>query len=120
MEEKFEIFALISLFGHKRLAGKVTLQVLGNLTMLRVDIPETTKVPAFTKYINPSAIYTMDPITEDLMHTLAESFKEQPIEAYNIMEVVRRMKPGLMKGDDVMSDQEEDGVNENNESFDHF
>jgi hypothetical protein len=108
MEEKFEIFALISLFGHKRLAGKVTLQVLGNVTMLRVDIPETTKVPAFTKYINPSAIYTMDPITEDLMITLAESIREQPIETYNIMEVIRRMKPGLTSGEDSGSDSRED------------
>jgi hypothetical protein len=95
MEEKFEIFALISLFGHKRLAGKVTLMNLGNSTLLRVDIPETKLIPAFTKFINPSAIYTMDPITSELMQTMAESIKEQPIESYNIMDVMKKMKVAL-------------------------
>jgi hypothetical protein len=92
MEEKFEIFALINLFGHNQLAGKVTVLPLGAATLLRVDVPKTKLIPEFTRFINPTAIYSMDPVTEELMQARAEMIKAQPIDVYDIRAVVKNLK----------------------------
>lgn len=40
MSEKFEQWAIVDLFGHTRIAGKVSEQVIGGCSFVRVDVPE--------------------------------------------------------------------------------
>jgi hypothetical protein len=42
MEQKFELNAVVELFGHQRIAGKVTEQSIGVATFIRIDVPETS------------------------------------------------------------------------------
>jgi len=95
MQEKFETFAIINLFGHHQLAGKVTEQSIGGATFIRVDVPETTKQPTFTRYLNPSAIYDINPVTEEVVNIKAESLQVTPITMWDIREVVKRNKLAL-------------------------
>ena len=56
MEEKFEIWAVVELMGHNKIAGRVTEHKFGNQSMLRVDVPEIDNLPAFTKIINAFSV----------------------------------------------------------------
>lgn len=83
-ENKLELFAIVELFGHTKMAGKVTEQSIGIATFVRVDVPETAHSPSFTRLLNPSAIYALNPVTEDVMKHMAENFAQKPIESWDI------------------------------------
>lgn len=92
MENKFELFAIVELFGHQKLAGKVAEQSIGAATFIRIDVPETKTQPAFTRLVNPSAIYAINPTTEEVAKMKAEQLESQPIEAWDI----RRMNEKIL------------------------
>lgn len=69
----FEVFALVELFGHNKIAGKVSEQVIAGTGFVRVDVPDTGRKPAYTRFFNPSAIYGITPVDETAMIRLAES-----------------------------------------------
>lgn len=89
---KFESYALIELFGHNRMAGKVSEQTIGGSTFIRIDVPETERQPAFTRLLNPSAIYAINPISLEVMAELAESIKSVPVQVWDIRKVVEKAK----------------------------
>lgn len=92
-QAKFEGWAIVELMGHQREAGFVTTEAYGQAVLFRVDVPEiperqevlahsewddeisgylspgTTvlrvKVPARSRLISPSAIYALNPCTEE-------------------------------------------------------
>lgn len=91
MEEvtpKFETWAMVELFGHNQLAGKVTEQVIAGQSFVRIDVPKTSKTPAFTKYHLPSAIYGLTPVDEDYATRMAERIAATPINDYKHNEVI--------------------------------
>ena len=91
MEEKqvkFETWALVELFGHNQLSGKVTTETIAGQEFVRIDVPKTTKVPAFTKYHLPTAIYGLTPVDEDYATRMADRINAQPINDYKHNEVI--------------------------------
>ena len=91
MEEnqvKFETWALVELFGHNQLAGKVTEQIIAGQSFVRIDVPKTKKVPAFTKYHLPTAVYGLTPVDEDYATRMAERIEAQPVNDYKHNEVI--------------------------------
>ena len=80
-QEKFDVWALVELFGHSRIAGRVTERNLGGAAFLQVDVPETEKNPAFTRVLNPSAIYAINPIDETTARNYAERLDAAPIKS---------------------------------------
>lgn len=99
-QEKFEIYALIELMGHARIAGKVTEQVIAGQGFIRVDVPETKTNPPFTRFISPSAVYAINPVTPEVMQQFAHNINAAPIQPWDIMDAVKRMKslPGHQYG----------------------
>lgn len=91
MENNFEIFAIIELFGHQRMAGKVTEQTIGGSSFIRIDVPETTSQPAFSRILNPSAVYAINPVTEEVIRLSAEQFQKKPIESWDIREMQKKL-----------------------------
>lgn len=81
-----DTWAIVEMFGHKRIAGKVSEHVLGSAVLIRVDVPETivqrrggvpgemTTSPAFTKLLGPSSIYCLTPCSEDVARRAAQEF----------------------------------------------
>lgn len=88
--EKFDIYALVELFGHSRIAGRVTERNFGGSTFLQVDVPETKKNPSFSRFLNPSAVYAINPVDEVTMKNLAESIQSQPIQSWDINSFVQK------------------------------
>lgn len=98
--EKIELFAVVELFGHQRIAGKVTEHAFGSSTFVRIDVPETPQQPPFTRLVNPSAIYAINPVTEDVMITMARNIQQRPIDAWDIKEMVNKLIALKAKNDD--------------------
>ena len=90
--QKFESFALIELFGHNRMAGKVTEQTIGGSSFIRVDVPETEHQPSFSRILNPSAIFAINPVTEEVVKELAKNINNTPIQEWDVRDVVAKMK----------------------------
>jgi hypothetical protein len=94
MEEKkikFESWAIVELFGHTQLAGKVTTETIAAQEFIRIDVPKTSRVPEFTKYHLPSAVYGLTPVDKDYATRMAECINAQPINDYKHNEVIKEM-----------------------------
>lgn len=78
----FDVFAIVELFGHARIAGRVTEQVIAGQGFIRVDVPETPSQPGFTRMFGPSAIYSITPVSEEIATAAAHSIRVEPVNVY--------------------------------------
>lgn len=90
-KDKLELFAIVELFGHQKISGKVSEQTWGNATFIRIDVPETKTVPAFTRFVNPTAVYAINPVTEDVMKIKAEAFEQSPINVWDVKKMHEKL-----------------------------
>ena len=82
MDEKIEFWGLVELFGHQKIAGKVSEETIGGCSFIRVDVPEVDDQQAVTKYYGNGAIYSMTPTSEELVKVLVRRFRPSPINVY--------------------------------------
>lgn len=111
--QKFECWALIELFGHTQMAGHVTEQTFGPATFFRVEVPATSDSPAFSRLLNPSAIYALNPVTQEVAVARAEQIKFKPITVWDIRQMLKPTeqteKPALARGNE--DDDDDDTLN---------
>ena len=81
-KERIEMWAIIELFGHQRIAGHVTEAEIGGCSFIRVDIPEVEGSKAITKFYGNGAIYSMTPVSEELVRTYVARYKPAPLNVY--------------------------------------
>ena len=81
-ENTFDTFAIVELFGHARIAGRVSEQVIAGQGFVRVDVPANAEYPAFTRMFGPGAIYSITPVTEEIANAAAERMRERPVTVY--------------------------------------
>lgn len=114
--EKLEIWAIVELFGHNRMAGKVTEQTVGGSSLVRVDVPDTEASPAFTRLLNVSAIYAINPVTEEVARGYAARLSVKPIEAWDAREVLKRiddmrkLEAAILSNNDVGQNEDDNDV----------
>jgi hypothetical protein len=87
MDEAKEIFSewcILELFGHKKLAGLVSEVTMAGGAFLRVDVPSGNGETEYTRFYNPSAIYSMSPVNKELAVAFATKIKEPPISRYEL------------------------------------
>lgn len=105
-ESKINTPAIIELFGHTKMAGMITEQVIGATSFLRVEVPKTDKQEGFTRLLNPSAVYAINPCTEEIMLALANQFNFVPIKAWDLPPSLKRT--ALPEGQDDQADEDTD------------
>jgi hypothetical protein len=89
-EAKFEEWCLLELFGHQRLAGMVTEKQLGGASFVRVDVPHDEKTGwKLTRLYNPSAIYSITPVTEETARMVAKTIAGEPVTKWDVREMVQ-------------------------------
>jgi hypothetical protein len=93
--QKFDLWCLVELFGHRKIAGRCTEQNIAGTNMLRVDVPETDSQPAFTRLFGSAAIYAINPIDEQTAKFMAGKLQVRPIESWNISEVMKKANERL-------------------------
>lgn len=81
MERKMDLFAVVKLNGQSRIAGKVSEHAIGSTTFIQIDVPDTRVQPRFSRLINPTAIYSIIPVTEEVMRKMAEQISARPFES---------------------------------------
>jgi hypothetical protein len=79
-------WALVEIFGHQRIVGYLSQQAFGTGVLFRVDVPDLTssgKVirEGFTRYFGLAAIYSITPISEEMVRKLLPSIDGTPGEA---------------------------------------
>lgn len=84
--QAFEAWALVEIFGHSRLAGKVTEQSVGGCNFVRVDVPEVeargVKIPAFTQLLGEKSIFRLTLCTEETARKAAVAWQAAPFVAF--------------------------------------
>lgn len=83
-ETKFDVWALVELFGHQRIVGRVTEQTIGAAAMIRVDVPDAEGNTRFTRFYGNAAIYAISPIDRDTAIRLAQAVDAEPVRQYEL------------------------------------
>lgn len=91
-EQKFESWALVELFGHQRIVGRVTEQSVGGCSFVRVDVLKEDG-SFYTRLLGNGAIYAINPMGEDEARVLAKSLAQKPVYAWEVESEMRRMLP---------------------------
>ena len=109
-EQPFETWAIVEIFGHKKLAGKATQVDLFGSAFMRLDIPDTETTPAQTRFYGADAIYSILPCDEDTAREFVEYTDVEPIYRFRVQEMAERLEslialaPDGYDDGDAMSD----------------
>lgn len=99
MPDKFEQWCIVEIMGHQTYAGLVTEQVLGGASFVRVDVPESEGIPAFSKCFGAASIYCITPVTEEIARLRAKSLRQAPLSVYDLPSEIReRMRTPALTG----------------------
>lgn len=73
------------------------LGVLGGASFVRVDVPQDGKKKGWklTKMYNPSAIYSITPVTEETARLVVTSVSGEPITRWDVQDMVANAKKAL-------------------------
>jgi hypothetical protein len=82
--QKFDCWAVLELFGHVRLAGRVTEASIGGCSFLRVDVPKEDGEIDFTRYFGNDAIYSMTPVTEEVARRVGNGSAQAPVKPWEM------------------------------------
>ena len=72
-------WAIMELFGHQKLAGKVSEATIGGGTFVRIDVPQTGKYSAFTRFYGSAAIYSFTPVSEEVARLALGQMQPEPV-----------------------------------------
>lgn len=76
-------FAIVEVFGHQTIAGEIQKVELFGAPMVRINVPATDEThPAFTRDFNPSAIYSITYVGEEVAQYTAKAIAAKPINLY--------------------------------------
>ena len=101
-KSSFNEWALVELFGHQKIVGKVSEATLAGGAFLRVDVPAFSGAAAFTRFYGPGAIYSINPVTEDVARGLMERYRNEPVSRFELPQIAEKAGPN----DDDDDDQE--------------
>lgn len=101
-EEKIDFWAIIELFGRQVIAGRVTEQVIGGCSFIRVDVPASDDQQGFTRFYGQGAIYAMTPVSEEAARIASKRFKPEPVNVY--VPELKQLKAPI---DDEFNDDDE-------------
>lgn len=91
MEDKgFETWAIVEVMGHVEYAGFVRQEQVAGIHMLRIDVPAVGNIDGFTKYIAPSALYAITPVTEVTAKARAKSASATPFSVWSVEDQLKR------------------------------
>jgi hypothetical protein len=77
-QEDINTWAYIELFGHSKIAGRVTTRKLGTEVMFQVDVPKGLEGAEFShsQLFSPKAIFSINPTTEEWCRKFANAAKQ--------------------------------------------
>lgn len=111
-------WGIVALFGHVEFAGFIEPDP-DFPTMIRISIPESDTIPAWTKIVGPAAVYSIDPVTEETARLKAHSLKAAPANLYDVRTHVSRLMAANAEKIPVQHDEDHPGRwNDESDDFD--
>jgi len=92
-QQHFEAWGIVSLFGHKTLAGRITEQTIGGETFLRLDVPNAGGETFHTQLFGKGAIYSIKLTDEAIARAYAERLEERPVSSYDVAQLIKDNTP---------------------------
>jgi hypothetical protein len=77
-----DTWAIVELFGHTRIAGRISEHTIGGCAFVRIDVPEADGVPAFTRLLGQGAIYSITFVSEEVSRGAVASIRPAPVTIY--------------------------------------
>lgn len=74
--EQVDAWAYVELFGHTKIAGRVSERKCGTEIMFQVDVPNPDTGVHYTRLFNPKAIFSINPTTEEWCRRWAKTAQE--------------------------------------------
>lgn len=91
-QQAFEMWAVVELLGHRRLAGRLTEQQVAGQVLLRVDVPALDGSMT-TQLYGGQAIYCLTPTTEEVARALALRLQPEPVHRYELPVLAQAARP---------------------------
>jgi len=93
MDEKFEQWAIVELFGHQRIAGVVSEHAIGGASFVRIDVPGIDGRQGYTKLYGQGAIYGITFVDEETGRAAAKHTAPRPIDAWSARRMLEMADP---------------------------
>jgi hypothetical protein len=106
-EKAFDSWAIVELFGHSKIAGRVTEQQIAGGTFLRVDVPAVNGQKGFTRFYGASAVYSITPVEEGIARRVAEALSPRPVTVWGVV-LPERQLPGPDGDEELYGEPEEE------------
>lgn len=90
-QQRFEAWGIVDLFGHTRLAGRISEQAIGGETFIRVDVPNGEGF--HTRLFGKGAIYGMSLTDETIAREVAKASSIRPVSSYDVTALLADMRP---------------------------
>jgi hypothetical protein len=87
LADKLDCHALVELFGHQRIAGRVSETTIAGGAFVRVDVPAVGEDKAHTRLYSPQAIYSINPVSEEVATAMATALRKRPVERYELPQI---------------------------------
>lgn len=87
----FNEWALVELFGHQKIVGKVSEAALAGGAFLRVDVPAVAENKAYTRFYGPGAIYSINPVTEEIAIGLLQQYRNEPVVRFELPQLAEKV-----------------------------
>lgn len=82
-EMRFASWCIVELFGHQKIAGRVTEQDIAGAQFIRVDVPNPSGEGwQMTRMYGPSAIYSLTPVAEEIARRAARGLRVEAVTVY--------------------------------------
>lgn len=94
-EATFETtWGILDLFGHQRLAGRISQATIAGAGFVRIDIPDGADPAAYkTRFHNPSAVYGIIPTDEATARRLVARYNPPPVQPYELLPAGAALTP---------------------------
>lgn len=82
-----EMWAIVELMGHRRLAGRVSEVEAFGTKMLRIDIPKSAAIgdaEVVTQFYGGPSIYGVSPVSEDVARAAAMRNQQAPVSPWEM------------------------------------
>lgn len=71
-DETFEFWTVVELFGHQKIAGRLTEKPKGSVIFFQIDVPDDKDGFAYSRIINASSIYAINPTDEETVRRICK------------------------------------------------
>ncbi|WP_373649034.1 hypothetical protein [Schlesneria sp. DSM 10557] len=121
MTETKEMYAVVDLFGHTKIAGQISDYALGGESFVRIDVPAVGDAPAHTRLFGKGAIYSISFVGREAAEAVARNLRLKPIEVYDFDHETRsRLAAVPAITQQSIHDQDDDDFDDGETGIGHY